>query len=120
MPRVEVSPATRDDLIAHYGSCDYTMRAFIGRIDGEIVGVGGVAVVQGRAVAFFDITDRLREQPVFLTKIAISVLRQARQLGHRHIFCAPEPGEPRARPWLERIGFADIGNGVMEWHPSLG
>lgn len=118
MKKVEVRLATRDDLIARYGSCDYTLLAYVGVVDGEVIGLGGVAFVQGRAIAFFDITDELRQMPVFLTKTALTVLRRARQLGHRHIFCGPEPGEPRARPWLERIGFKDIGNGVLEWQPS--
>lgn len=115
--RIDVRPATREDVIRNYGSCDFTLFAYVGELNGDIVGFGGVVLAGGRAIAFYEIDDRLRERPVFLTKMALLVLRRARQAGHRHIFCIPEPGEPRARPWLEKIGFVDTGNGAMEWQP---
>lgn len=115
MARVEVAPASRADVEEMIGSVPATMTAVAARLDGRIIGIGGLYFQHGRAVAFCDIEPEMKRFPVLLHKTALRALRDA-SVRYRYIFATVSRDEKNARRWLERLGFEPLGNsGVMLW-----
>lgn len=120
MKKVEIRPATRDELMRELGAVNFTVRAIIAEDGGQFLGLGGLVFIRGQVIGFCELTPEALRRPVTLFKVARAFLLEAGRSGHRHIFSLPEPGKIRARPWLERLGFQDIGNGVMRWQQPPG
>lgn len=110
-------PANGADIADLYGNLGPTVRAIAGEVDGQVVGIGGLAFVKGIVLAFADLDDEMRRRPIALHKAALGFLRQAKQAGHRHVFAECDRNIPRARPWLERLGFRPVDDDgtVMLW-----
>lgn len=114
-----VEPATQEDIHAFAQDASApTMKAWVGKVDGKPVALFGLARnMDGRWWAFFDITDEARPYKVTIVKTARTVMDEARKMGLRFVYAFPDPKEPMAVRWMERLGFErDPRSGLlMRW-----
>jgi hypothetical protein len=103
-----VRPATAADFLAFHGELPpYRVKAFAGIVDGEVVGLAGLAFPHGSPmpIAWADMSDDARRHAVALHKAA-----KAFFAGYRgRVACAADPAIPASRRWLERLGFVPTG-----------
>jgi RimJ/RimL family protein N-acetyltransferase len=128
--RVVSRPATREDILAFSSVVKWpTAKAWIGEIDGEVVALGGLALLRGRWIGFIDVTEKGRD---YLTK-SLGVraamiramtegLREAKRMGIRYIYAEADTQFPKARELIERMGFhIDPKSQVLHrWKPDNG
>jgi len=122
MKRVILRPATRADFEAMLAEpLPYRVRAIAGAVDGEILGVGGIAFPpDSSAVAFLQSGARARDYPVALHRAARLILAEARRLRIPRLVATTEQGIESAQRWLARLGFERThidGHEVWTWHP---
>ena len=113
MARVELVPATEED-------CREAMRMFsgfespmpmrvlaiAGRVDGKLLGVGGIAFrPDGFRVAFLDVGDEGRGYPVALHKAALKVIEMAREAKVHRLVATTTSMHPKSPKWLIHLGF---------------
>jgi len=98
--------ATRADIAAYSDMADKpTIKAMVGDLDGRLLGIGGMAFIDGRWFAFCDVTEEGRAYKRAIIKAALDVMRDAARDGVKYIYADPDPKEPGAIPWMERFGF---------------
>ena len=105
--RPVIRPATPDD-IARFSDLQNkpSIRAWVAESpEGEIIGLGGVALFRGRWFGFVDLRDEMRPHKMLLMRAAIRFLKEMRRDGIRFIYAEVAPSEPGARTWLESLGF---------------
>lgn len=101
-----VREATKADIDAFYAMEEKpTMRAWLAEVDGEIIGICGIARTRGRWVAFCDIKDELRRFKKVILKTGLLMMREARKAGIRYVYSEPNPDEPNAERFLQALGF---------------
>lgn len=114
-----VEPATQEDIaLFAYDRDTPTMKAWVGKEDGETIALFGLArESDGRWFAFFDITDRARSHKKQIVRTARMVMQEARNMGLRYVYAVPDDNEPLARKWMQRLGFEpDPRSGtLMRW-----
>lgn len=99
------------DLEAFYGRPpDRTVRAIVGVVDGEIVGVGGVAYEGRVRGAFCDLRPEAKRHKIALHKAALRVLAMAQETGVPQLVAVCTGDEPGAPRWLKRLGFRHVGS----------
>ncbi len=105
--RVIIRPATRADFEGMLAEpLPYRVRAIAGEIDGELLGVGGLAFpADGTITAFLQATDKARQYPVSLHRAALMILSEARRLQIPRVVASAEDGIAPAKRWLARLGF---------------
>ena len=109
MADVVVRPATADDFIAFTGSLPHCRtRAWVGEIDGRIIGMGGVAYPPDGPVPVMwaDYSEEARAHALTLHKQAVKFLAS---LDHKRLVCVADKSVPATRRWLERLGFVASG-----------
>ena len=113
---VEVRPATREDLLRYFEKdrLGPSVKAIAGIVDGRIVGVGGIAFMGGRPVAFCDLKDEARPYRKTLHKAALGILGEAKRR-HRLIVAFIDRSEPTAERWIERLGFRHFDGDTYMW-----
>lgn len=98
--------ATREDIEAFSElPSNPTTLAWVGELDGKIVGLAGLARVNGRWMAFCDLEDEARPFKMKIMRQAIRIFREAREKGIRFIYAEPNPDEPGAIKWMTSLGF---------------
>lgn len=105
-----ISPTTPDD-VAEFGHATppYRIRAVTGRVDGKIVGIGGIAYLpDGTVAAFLEATDEARRHAVTLNREARKALSEAAKAGHRVVVALADSSIEAAPRWLKRLGFAPV------------
>lgn len=105
-----------------------TARAWVAEVNGEIVALGGLALVQGRWIGFFDISPEARNMIDRNICVQVAWLRafqfglnQAREMGIKYVYaCADLEEHPRAREFLLRFGFEPDprSNQFYRWRPT--
>jgi len=80
-------------------------RAWVGEVDGRLIGLGGLALAGGRWFAFLDLSPEGRTHKIALMRLAIRILDEARKDGIRFVYADRNPDEPKAQAWLTRLGF---------------
>ena len=101
-----VRPATRADIEAFSDLRGKpTLKAWVGELDGEILGIGGLAYAKGRWFAFCDLKPEAREYKMTLARTAKMVLREARQQGIRFVYAEADLNERASVRWLTSLGF---------------
>ena len=114
MSQVQLRPATRDDLEAFSDMKNKpTAKAWVGEVDGEVLAIGGLALVRGRWIGFFDITPEARKRINQNMMVRVAWIRafrlgldEARKMGIRFLYAHADIEEhPQAREFLERFGF---------------
>ena len=105
-PKVVIRPATAADIEAFTDMPDKpTLRAWCMEVDGEIIALGGCALVRGRWLGFIDLTAQARQFKMHIMRAAKRYLDDARRQGVKFIFVEVDPNEPRALAWLSSLGF---------------
>jgi N-acetylglutamate synthase-like GNAT family acetyltransferase len=105
-----IRKATKKDLedFADFKGVKYvtqTVRAWVGEVDGEVLGMGGFARHQGRWVAFCDLKDEARKYKVTIVKMAQMILREADRMGIKFAYATVDAEEANAIRWMETLGF---------------
>lgn len=74
-------------------------------LDGEIVALGGCALVKGRWLGFCDLREEARPFKMHIARAAIRFLDHARKDGIRFIYVTADTQETGAVRWLTSLGF---------------
>ena len=107
-----IIPATPAHIAALYGhTLGRTVRA-LAVVDGErVLGVGGIYHDDGRTVIFSKKTDDLRRQK----RILILASRQIMGWLREEAFALCDTSIPKARDFLEHMGFEQVQGEVYRW-----
>lgn len=111
MNRVEIVPASPADFQEVFETTPkIRTRSVTAKIDGRVVGVGGVGYARdGTVVAFAFITEELRKNKIALHKAGLKVIADAKRDGIRRLIAQASADVPAAVRWLERYGFKPVG-----------
>jgi hypothetical protein len=105
MTQIEVRPAKSEDVEAFYGrKSPDTIKAFVGIVDGEVAGFGGIKYARDGLVFFGDLKDVARAHPLALVKGCKAML--ATVPDHVPVFCLPDGDVMGSERFLEFLGFA--------------
>ena len=101
-----VRPATHAD-IERFSSLRNkpSLKAWVADLDGEIVGLGGVAFYAGRWFAFLDLTDKMRPYRMTLMRAAKRFFADMQAQGVKFIYAEADLEESNAPRWLGSLGF---------------
>ena len=101
-----IRPATRDDIEAFSKLRNKpTIMAWVGDIDGRIVGIAGFARTSGRWYGFCDLHEEARPHKMKIARAARRAMQEAKRRGIRYVYAQIDPEEPGAEPWLRSLGF---------------
>lgn len=101
-----VRPATKEDIEAYSDLHDKpTIKAWVGEVDGEVVGISGLALHQGRWFIFCDLKDEAKKYPITIARNAHRVMDEVRKMGIKFVYAQIDLGEPRSIAWLGTLGF---------------
>lgn len=99
--------ATRSDIVSFYGDIPaQTFRAWVLEDDEEIKGVAGYYAMGDMVVVFSDVKEGVPKMTIW---------RQAKAL----MESIPGPAicySNDSKPFLERLGWEDTGDGVFKWN----
>src|SRR5438046_1497902 len=118
MGKAVLTPTTPEDVLEFkQRTPPYRIKALTGRVDGRIVGIGGIAYLpDGTLVAFLEATDEARKHAVTLYKAAKQILQDAAASGHRKIVAIGDPEIDAVPRWLKHLGFEPVDNGIYVKH----
>lgn len=103
---VIVRPATRADIEAYSSQAGKpSIKAVAMEKDGAIIGLGGIACVKGRWIAFCDLKGEARAYKMHIMRAARRFLEEARREGIQFVYAARDESEPGSERWLRRLGF---------------
>lgn len=101
-----VRKATRADIEAYSKKPQsQTIRAVVADLNGEIIGIGGMYLRQGRWYAFADVPEECRKYKIHIMRAAIRFLDEARRSGVRIIYTCRDEDEAGSLKWLTSLGF---------------
>ena len=101
-----VRPATREDIEAFSDMPNKpTIRAWVGEVDGEIVGLAGFAFQNGRWCGFCDLREKARPHKFTIARWAKRIIEDARKQGIRFVYAEADLKEHNAVRWLTSLGF---------------
>ena len=107
MKKPIIRKATHSDIEAFSSmAMKPTIQAWVGDLDGKIIGIGGFAFSHGRWFGFCDLTDEARKYKLTLVKTAKMVMQEAQKQGIRFIYAEVSDVEPGAMRWLKSLGFS--------------
>lgn len=111
MGKIELAPACPADFSELFETKPtIRTRSVTAKIDGRVVGVGGIGYVRdGSVVAYAFITDELRKNRIALHKAGLKVIADAKRDGIKRLIAQASPHEAAVR-WLVRYGFKPVGN----------
>jgi len=107
--RVEIVPASADDVQSIVGKPDWRVRGLAAKLNGEVLGVGGVTYLNdGTVGAFVAMKPEARKYPVAIHRAGLKMVEMFKSLGlHRVVALADENIEPAER-WLMKLGFEPV------------
>lgn len=113
---IVVTPTTPEDVLEfRHAMPPYRIKAVTGRVDGEIVAIGGIAYLpDGTVAAFLEATDAARKHGVSLHREAKRALSDAARAGHRVVKALVDNEIEAAPRWLKRLGFEPV-EGLEVW-----
>lgn len=102
--RVTIRPASLEDVCSFYSGCDVPVRMIAMEIDGEVVGIGGLAWLDDGVFAISWLKDAARASPRSILRGAHIVQAMMEEHGGL-VYATPDPDEPTAVALLTHIGF---------------
>ena len=116
MTQIEVRPAKSEDVEAFYGrKSPDTIKAFVGIVDGEVVGMGGIRYARDALIFFGDLKDGARAHPLALVKGCKKML--APVPAHVPIFSLADDSVMGSERFLAFLGFREALDGNI-WRRS--
>ena len=114
--KVVIRRATREDVEA-FGELPHspTIKAWVGDVDGRIVGIGGFYFYKGRWVGFCDLTEEASRYKVSFIRAARLAMDDMKRAGHKFIYAEVDPDYPMAPKWVGRLGFQKTKSGIWRW-----
>lgn len=103
-----IRPATKADIAAlsTMGTSTPTIKAMVAEVDGSPVALGGVAIIDGRHLAFCDLTyEMARNNKVAVVRAAKRFMADVRKRGTRFVYAQVDSSEPNSIKWLASLGF---------------
>lgn len=120
---IQTRPARPEDVAAlHPEVSGVSYRAWVAELDGEAVGVIGLALTRPRACLFCGFREELRPhlKTVAVLRLLKKVLGVIEERG-LPVFALRDRSEDKAPDILKRLGFAPLGefggDEVWEWQP---
>jgi N-acetylglutamate synthase-like GNAT family acetyltransferase len=118
MAKVDIRPATAEDLESFYGSSPKrSMRAFVGVMDGKPVGLAGIYYWGNQVVAFSEVKPEMPRHAI--GRGALKVLSMIRRMGVP-VLALAQGDIPGAPEFLKRCGFEHVDTTcqgeVYRWH----
>lgn len=109
--KVTIRPAKADDFLRFTGNTPpYRNHAWVGELDGQILGMGGICYPPGATVPVMwaDFSEEGRRHAVTLHRAGREVLARF-TARYRRLACVADATVPASRRWLERLGFTATG-----------
>ena len=101
-----VRRATRADILSFSElERNPSTRSWVMEIDGRIVAMGGVALINKRWFAFFDAEDEALPYKMTIMRSAIRFLKEQQKSGTRIIYAELDWTKPNAARWMQSLGF---------------
>lgn len=107
---MKIVDATQADALG----LQYSSRCVIGVHDGEALAFGGYHVSGGRVLVFMTLSAEGRKHPVAIVRAARRMLAEAASKG-MPVQAGIDECAPRARRFLEFLGFREVVKGVYQW-----
>jgi hypothetical protein len=102
-----IRPATAEDLERYFpGVAKPTVKAWVGELDGELLGIGGIAFCNGRWFGFCDLREKSRRYKLTIGKTAKMIMGEVQKQGIKFIYADVSKTEPGAMRWLQSLGFS--------------
>ena len=103
---IVIRPSTKDDIETFSDMADKpTIRAWVGELDGRIIGIGGFAFSHGRWIAFCDLTDEAKKHKMAIMRAGKMALNEARKQGIKFIYAEADLKQTGSIRWLKSLGF---------------
>jgi len=101
-----IRKATAED-IATFSSLTNkpTILAWVGEENGELLGIAGFALSNGRWFGFCDATARARKHKIAIGRAAKRAMEEMKSMGIKYIYADLDRNEPGAERWLRSLGF---------------
>ena len=110
MTNSEITPTTKADIREFFPrATDWRIKAITVRIDGEIKGIGGYAILpNGTRLAFLEASEEAcKKYPMTLSR-ATKKFFSGLNVSRMNATC--DEARKAAPRWLERLGFKHMGN----------
>jgi hypothetical protein len=104
---MKLRAATRDDVLAWFGSVPATMRAIVAEHEGSVVGIAGVSTMADHVQAWSAFDEVVRGHPVLMARAAVLVRRMIESVSGPVTAVCSET-EPTAPALLARLGFEQV------------
>jgi hypothetical protein len=106
MPKLTVRRATAEDLASFSDDRNKpTTICWCGDLDGEIIALGGFAIVRGRYYAFCDLRPEAGPYKMTLMRTARRAMNEAKARGVKFIYAQADLSEKNPVAWLRSLGF---------------
>ena len=116
---VKITRATKEDIEGHNftflakGSMP-TLSAWVGKLDGRILGFGGLAKSENRWVACCEVYEEGRQYKYAIARTAKRVIADAKARGIKFVYADMDMKEDGAKRWAESLGFElDPRSGIL-------
>ena len=121
MTRPKLRPATIDDYRTLYGSePPVSLQAIAAELDGETIGIAGIAYERGQLLGFSQMTDKMRQYPIQIMRATHRVMKMIREQ-EVNVLAVASCDEKNAAYFLEKLGFTYLGERkgqrVYQWRP---
>lgn len=117
LSRPVIRPATREDVLRFFkGWGALTVQAVVGVVRGHVVGIGGLAHIEGQLWAFSAFAPSARRYKISIVRAAAKVIADAKARGVKYIYAQADPKEPGAVRWMSSLGFRPTHQpGIYRW-----
>ena len=122
MTRAVVRPSVAEDIPLFFDEpLPWRIKGLTGFIDGEPVGIGGIAFPpEGGPWVFSSFKEEARAYPIEMHRAGLRLMKELRDQGVHSVRATVDEGIPAAERWLRRLGFKPTdridGTVVWTWH----
>ena len=107
-----IREATEADVRAFYGSVNWTFRAFVAELDGQVLGIGGGYYDGPSVVAFSSLKPEMLRYKKTIVLGARKIMELVRG---RSCFAIASEKHPGSERLLEHFGFERVNGRVFKW-----